>query len=141
LPATAYKFVSHAVKAGGKPIGALQWVPLTDAESELEDALSGVTALADAGQRVAWASGLVAMLGEGDHFVTLTAIDQYFRQHHVEYWDHEGKDKILRSRGRGAKLFEVLASQTRAVSHFVALDWDEKRSPTKRLRVLIRVSS
>ncbi|MHC4378723.1 MAG: AAA family ATPase, partial [Planctomycetota bacterium] len=140
LPATVYQFVSHPVKTGGKPIGALQWVPLTDAEQELEDALSGVTALADAGQRVAWASALVSMLGEGEHFVTLTAIDQFFRENHVEFWDHDGKDKILRSRGRGAKLLEVLASQTRAVNHFVALDWDEKRSPTKRLKVLIRVS-
>jgi len=141
LPATAYKFVSHPVKLGGKPIGALQWVPLMDAEGEMEDALSGVTALADAGQRVAWASALVSMLGEGEHFVTLTSIDQFFRDNHVEHWDHDGKDKILRSRGRGAKLLEVLASQTRAVNHFVALDWDEKRSPTKRLKVLIRVSS
>jgi hypothetical protein len=140
LPATVYRFVSHPVKTGGKPIGALQWVPLSDAERELEDALSGVTALADAGQRVAWASALVSMLGEGEHFVTLTAIDQFFRENRVEYWDHDGKDKILRSRGRGAKLLEVLASQTRAVNHFVALDWGEKRSPTKRLKVLIRVS-
>jgi len=138
LPATAYKFVSHPVKTGGKPIGALQWVPLTDAETELEDALSGVTALADAGQRVAWASALVSMLGEGEHFVTLTAIDQFFRDNHVEHWDHDGKDKILKGRGRGAKLFEILASQTRAAEHFVAIDWDEKRSPTKRLKVLIR---
>lgn len=141
LPATAYRFVSHPVKTGGKPIGALQWVPLSDAEQELEDALSGVTALADAGQRVAWASALVSMLGSGEHFVTLTAIDQFFRDHKVEHWDHDGKDKILRSRGRGAKLLEVLASQTRAVDHFVALDWDENRTPTKRLKVLIRVSS
>jgi len=141
LPATVYKFVSHPVKTGGKPIGALQWVPLTDAEGELEDALNGVTALADAGQRVAWASALVSMLGEGEHFVTLTSIDQFFREHHVEFWDHDGKDKILRSRGRGAKLLEVLSSQTRAVDHFVALDWDERRSPTKRLKVLIRISS
>jgi hypothetical protein len=141
LPATVYRFVSHPVKAGGKPIGALQWVPLTDAEQEMEDALSGVTALADAGQRVAWASALVSMLGEGEHFVTLTSIDQFFRDNHVEHWDHDGKDKILRNRGRGMKLLEVLASQTRAVNHFVALDWDEKRSPTKRLKVLIRISS
>lgn len=140
LPATVYRFVSHPVKTGGKPIGALQWVPLSDAEQELEDALSGVTALADAGPRVAWASALVSMLGEGEHFVTLTSIDQFFRENHVEFWDHDGKDKILRSRGRGMKLLEVLASQTRAVNHFVALDWDEKRSPTKRLKVLIRVS-
>jgi len=138
LPATAYKFVSHPVKTGGKPIGALQWVPLTDAESEMEDALSGVTALADAGQRVAWASALVSMLGEGEHFVTLTAIDQFFRENHVEHWDHDGKDKILKGRGRGAKLFEILSSQTRAAEHFVAIDWDEKRSPTKRMKVLIR---
>lgn len=138
LPATVYKFVSHPVKTGGKPIGALQWVPLTDAETELEDALSGVTALADAGQRVAWASALVSMLGEGEHFVTLTAIDQFFRENHVEHWDHDGKDKILRGRGRGAKLFEMLSSQTRAAEHFVAIDWDEKRSPTKRMKVLIR---
>lgn len=138
LPATAYQFVSHPVKTGGKPIGALQWVPVGDAERELEDAVGGVAALADAGQRVAWASGLVAMLGEGDHFVTLTAIDQFFREHRVEHWDIDGKDKILRGRGRGAKLLEVLTSQTRAVDHFVATEWDEARSPTKRLRVLIR---
>ena len=138
LPATAYRFVSQPVRPGGKPIGALQWVPLIDAESEMEDALSGVTALAEAGQRVPWASALVSMLGEGEHFVSLTAIDHFFRDNHVEHWDHDGKDKILRSRGRGAKLLEVLASQTRAVSHFVSLDWDETRSPTRRLKVLIR---
>ena len=141
LPATVYRFVSHPVKTGGKPIGALQWVPLSDAESELNDALSGVTALADAGQRVAWASALVSMLGSGEHFVTLTAIDQFFRDHKVEHWDHDAKDKILRSRGRGAKLLEVMAAQTHAVGHFVALDWDENRTPTRRLKVLIRISS
>jgi catechol 2,3-dioxygenase-like lactoylglutathione lyase family enzyme len=141
LPATAYKFVSHSVRPGGKPIGALQWVPLSDAEQELEDALNGVTALADAGQKVAWASALVSMLGEGEHFASLTSIDQFFRDHHVEHWDHDGKDKILRIRGRGAKLLDVLASQTRAAGHFVALDWDENRSPTRRLKVLIRASA
>lgn len=141
LPATVYQFVSHPVKTGGKPIGALQWVPLVDAQQQLEEALSGATTLADAGQRVAWASALVSMLGEGEHFVTLTAIDQFFRENHVEHWDHDGKDKILRGRGRGAKLLEALASQTRAVDHFVAIDWNEKRSPAKRLKVLIRISS
>jgi hypothetical protein len=138
LPATTYKFVSHPVKTGGKPIGALQWVPLADAEQELEDAVNGVTALADAGQKVAWASGLLSMLGEGEHFVTLTSVDQFFRSNKVEHWDHDGKDKILKSRGRGAKLLEVLSSQTMAAGHFVALDWDEKRTPTKRLKVTIR---
>ena len=138
LPATTYKFVSHPVKTGGKPIGALQWVPLADAEQELEDAVNGVTALADAGQKVAWASGLLSMLGEGEHFVTLTSVDQFFRSNKVEHWDHDGKDKILKSRGRGAKLLEVLSSQTMAAGHFVSLDWDEKRTPTKRLKVMIR---
>jgi hypothetical protein len=137
LPATVYRFVSHPVKTGGKPIGALQWVPLMDAEQEMEDALSGVTALADAGQKVAWASGLISMLGEGEHFSTLTAVDQFFREHRVEHWDCDGKDKILKSRGRGAKLLEVMSSQTLAAGHFVSLDWDEKRSPVKRLRISI----
>lgn len=138
LPATTYRFVSHPVKAGGKPIGALQWVPLMDAENELEDALSGATALADAGLRMAWASGLVAMLGEGEHLTSLTSVDQFFRDNHVEHWDHTGKDKILKGRGRGAKLLDVLSSQTRAADHFVGLDWDEKRTPSKRLKVMIR---
>lgn len=138
LPATTYKFVSHPVKTGGKPIGALQWVPLVEAETELDDALSGATALADAGVRLAWASGLVAMLGEGDHLTSLTSVDQFFRDNHVEHWDHTGKDKILKGRGRGAKLLEMLSSQTRAVDHFVGLDWDEKRTPSKRLKVVIR---
>ena len=138
LPATAYKFVSHPVRNGGKPIGALQWVPLEDAEGALSEAISGERTLADAEQRVAWASGLVAMLGEGDHFTTLSAVDEYFRQNAVEFWDLDGKDKILRSRGRGAKLIEVMSSQTFAVGHFVSVNWDEKRSPTKRLQVRIK---
>jgi hypothetical protein len=138
LPATVYRFVSHPVKAGGKPIGALQWVPLADAEQELEDAISGVTALADAGQKVAWASGLISMLGEGEHFVTLTAVDQFFRDNRVEHWDLDGKDKILKSRGRGMKLLDVLSTQTLAAGCFVSLNWDEKRSPTKRLKVVVR---
>ena len=138
IPATVYRFVSHPVKTGGKPIGALQWVPLADAEQELEDAISGVTALADAGQKVAWASGLISMLGEGEHFVTLTAVDQFFRDNRVEHWDLDGKDKILKSRGRGMKLLDVLSTQTLAAGCFVSLNWDENRSPTKRLKVMVR---
>jgi len=138
LPATTYKFVSHPVKTGGKPIGALQWVPLADAEAEMTDALNGVTALADAGQKVAWASALVSMLGDGEHLTNLTAVDQFCRDNHVEHWDHTGKDKILKGRGRGARLLEVLSSQTLAADHFVAIDWDEKRTPSKRLKVMIR---
>lgn len=138
LPATTYKFVSHPVRSGGKPIGALQWVPLSDAEQELEDALSGVTVMADAGLRVAWASGLVSMLGEGEHFVTLTSVDNFFRDNKVEYWDCEGKDKILKSRGRGQRLLQMMTSQTHAAGHFVSVDWDENRAVTRRMKVSIR---
>lgn len=131
----AYEFVGHAVRAGGKPIGALRAVSVDMAEKELEMTLEGDVELASQALVAEWGAALIEGLGVGVHETSLAAVDRVLIDARAGGWD--GHDKPVSGRGRGRKLLDIFASPRVTAGHVVQLENRADGPARKRLAVRI----
>lgn len=135
LGPVAYEFVGHAVRAGGKPIGALRAVAVDMAEKELELALEGDVELASQTLVAEWGGALIEALGVGEHATSLAEIDRVMLDASAGGWD--GQDKPVTTRGRGKKLLDLFASPRVTAGHVVQVEHRAGADRRKKLAVSI----